>query len=355
MLTTTLWRATGIDIQVSQAYLGLEAGAINVAQTVPLPTQSVTMDQGTAAQKISISWAEWSIPGASVVRTVTASQTVPLPTQAVTVDTGAAKSVQVSWAVLNVPDTAAATLSITAAQTVPLPTQSAAMYDIVGQINGGGTITEGLPHRSLTVAQTVPLPALSAAMGAVGTLGPLLLTVTQTVPLPTQVAVGDAQKTLTANQVVPLPSLVARIVDPNRLPPPLPPVTPGTESGGRGNKYRTRRGGKTITADTWDELAAAVRALDEADAPAVDATPAVRVEAMPLDPAEQTRREMAAQREQFYGLLQQMQALTEQDRATIVQQYESRIQNAETTVQAALALAQRAKDDADALAALLTS
>lgn len=174
--------------------------ALSATQTVPALTQVATLQRVTGALSVEVSWAEFRFPGGGTLSSLSAAQTVPAITQTATLDQ-ASKSLQVSWAQLNVPDTALATLGISATQTVPAFAQVATMYDVVGTITGGGTITEDLPHRSLTATQTVPPMTQAATLGDAPDIR--TLSAAQLVPAITQSGAMDASRTLLAVQTVP--------------------------------------------------------------------------------------------------------------------------------------------------------
>jgi len=182
----------------------------------------------TLSSDVRVSQVLLEIPGGVTFNGITFAKTDALPTLVATATTGGTVDVQVAQVVLELPGTAnletmgvsqawmelpgdVGARDITVTQTEDLPALSASMFDIVGQVNGGGTVSEGYPHRSVTATQTETMPALSAAMGEVGTLGPALITALQTEELPTLAFVADAQRTITAAQTEELPALSARI------------------------------------------------------------------------------------------------------------------------------------------------
>lgn len=309
------------------------------------------------------------IPEAVAFNGITATQTVAAPAQTATAVLAPAISMEVSQVTLEIPGTAS-TLAIevsqawmevpgdggqrnlTVAQTVAVPTQSASMFDIIGSIDGGGTITDSLPHRSMSVTQTVGAPAQSAAVGD-ATLAPRLVTVTQTVAVPSVAAAADAQRRLSITQLVELPNPDARVRTRADV---VEPVT-GGYAPLRASKYRTRIGKRVLEANTFEDLRQMV--LD-AEAQARKVTDAVIVAAPapapappPPDPLADAKREMT---DQVAAMQAQMQAALAQQQASAQQlaaQMDARAAQAEQQARMAMEIAARAKDDADALVALL--
>jgi len=120
----------------------LALASITVATTETLPALTFTSDTPSGAVDVQVSQAYTILPNAAALSSISVSQTEALPTLVSGVDTGATKSVQVSQAYAGVPDTALAALSITVSTTETMPTLSASMYDIIGQISGGGPISD---------------------------------------------------------------------------------------------------------------------------------------------------------------------------------------------------------------------
>ena len=302
---------------------------------------------------VFVSWAELRIAPSTVIRSATASQTVGAFTQVATAQRIASSGVEVSYAALVLPGTASGTANITAAQTVGDFGQSASMSDIIGQITGGGTITEQLPHRSIGATQSVGTFQQSAAGGGAGVLGPILATASQQVAAFVQVARADAQRTISAAQQVGAFTQSAYIGDRPQ------PVVDNTVTGGYGNegrKYKTRVKGRTIYAESYDSLRRKVLAL-EAEEPPPKRQPRIArasVVDKPVDAVETVRTEMQTQLATLQRQMAELAQQRVQDAQAIAQNYEARIATAESGTRAALALAQKAQRDMQALAALLT-
>lgn len=306
---------------------------------------------------VFVSWAELQIAPASVVRSASASQTVDDFGQTATAVRITSAVVDVSFAQLQVPSTALSTLNVSASQQVGDFTQSATLSDSVGQINGGGVITEQLPHRSVGGTQSVGSFPQSANIGPDGAPGPALVVVAQAVGEFVQVATATVQVDTVATQRVDDFGQVATVIDPDRV-----VVVPDQATGGGyGHGYsrlKARKKGRTVYADTWNELAEALRRMDEADEPD-EAPPRIKrarvLPAPPPDPLADMRAEMAKQRAELETQMAQLQMMALQGQQAVAQQYEARIAGAEQAARGAIAIAQRAKQDADALAALLTN
>lgn len=300
---------------------------------------------------VFVSWAELRIAPATVIRSASASQTVSAFAQVATAQRIAAAQTEVGWVALQIPDTSLPTRNITAAQTVGAFTQSASLSDIVGQINGGGTITSELPHRSVSAAQSVGTFQQSAAGGGAGVLGPILASASQTVANFGQVAIADAQRTITAAQTVQPFGQSAYIGD--------RPVTQPAVAGGQGNegrRYKTRVKGRTIYADSYDSLRRKVLALESQEPPPKRQPRIARASVVdkPVDYVEAVRTEMQTQLAVLQRQMAELAQQRVQDAQVIAQNYEARIATAESGTRAALALAQKAQRDMQALAALLT-
>jgi len=203
---------------------------------VYLEVPETTLDTGVDVSQVYL-----EVPGSTGYNGITFAKTDALPALVATATVGTTIDVQVAQVVLEVPGTATVESmavsqawmevpgdvgqrTITAAQTETLPSLAAAMYDIIGTVDGGGAITEGYPHRAVTAQQTEALPALSAAAGD-ATLAPRLVTVAQTEALPALAFVADAQRVITVEQGEEMPSLSARINE--------RPVSPGVPGKGR--------------------------------------------------------------------------------------------------------------------------
>jgi hypothetical protein len=295
-----------------------------------------------------VSQAYTILPNAAALSSITAAQTETLPTLTAGVDTGATKSVQVSQAFVGVPDTALAALSITVATTEALPTLSAAMYDIIGQISGGGTISDELPHRSVTVATTETLPALSAAAGD-ATLSPRLITVATTETLPALAFAGDAQRTISAAQVEELPGLNVLVRGPFVEP-------PATATPGYAPAYTTRVKGRTLRGSTFQDLREQVEALERQAEKIAEKvkTPAIRI-AKPtvVDPAIAQREALNAQIADLQAQMVVMAAQFQASATASQQQMKEEVQRASMLAATALQMAQAAQADNEALTALM--
>jgi hypothetical protein len=298
---------------------------------------------------VSQAWLE--VAPATVVRSGDAAQTVGDFAQTAAGQVIAAAQVEVSWVALALPG-GLATLNIEGAQQVGDFEQVAQMFDPVGTIDGGGTITEGYPHRSVVAAQTVGEFEQAASMSDAGVT---LAQAAQQIGDFTQSAVADSRANASAAQQVEPFTQYAMIGDP---PAPPAPVT-GGGGWGKGGKYRTRVGSRVFEANTFADLRAKVLAYEaqqEADNERRNRPKRVaRGEPVPIDPAQAARAEMGAQMAAFQQQMLDMHAQAMQGQQALAKQYEDRLLSAETTVRSAMALAQKARADADALAALLTN
>lgn len=301
---------------------------------------------------VVISWAELRLPPASVIRNAAAAQSVGAFMQTASAVVITSAVTEISWASLRIPATAAATANLSAAQQVGAFTQSASMSDIIGQISGGGTISNEKPHRSIGATQSVGIFSQSAAIGAPGAPGPALAVANQQVGDFTQVALADAMRVMRAAQTIEAFSQSAYIGD---RPQPEQPATGGGYGNSQPRKFKTRVGRRTIEGDTYDEMwRKALIAKAQDDAPRQPRIARATVVDKPVDPVETVRSEMQTQ---LAVLQRQMAELAQQrakDAQVIAQTYESRLAIAESGTRAALALAQKAQNDMQALAALLT-
>lgn len=228
-------------VEVSQAWLG-----------TPVPVLSVQVSQ-----------AYLSSPGAAI-RDASAAQTVGAFTQTATLQVVGATQVDVSWVSLYAPEGANGTRNAEAAQTVGNFTTAASLTEIIGQINGGGTITEGYPHRSAAATQTVGVFQTAAAGGGEGVLAPNLVQANQTVGTFSTVADADVFVNASAAQTVGSFTQDFRNYD----------LTRPSRTGGGGRRYSgtptIRKSGKrfiaevegvTVVADTLAELQRKVQQL----------------------------------------------------------------------------------------------
>lgn len=304
---------------------------------------------------VQVAWAEFQAPqGASL----SATQTVPSPAQVATVDR-TVKSVQVAWSEFRVWDVTASVLAISASQTVPEPTQVATMFDVVGTISGGGTITETLPWRVVSTSQLVPAMGQSARLNDAPAVA--LLSANQSVPTITQSAAMDASRTIAAAQLVP------EIVQSARLNEPVGVGGYSQDGGGKGRKPRILEGPRprstqTSIVDRREEfmrLAAQSR---------IAAQQAAQTNTEPAQKAKQTAQEsavaqMQAERKQREALQRQLQVLTRkvdamqtehtQQMVKAAAVMQAQMNQAATVAAQAMSAAQAAKDDAEALAALI--
>jgi hypothetical protein len=297
---------------------------------------------------VQVSQAYTILPNAAALSSISVSQTETLPTLVSGVDTGATKSVQVSQAYAGVPDTALAALSITVSTTETMPTLSASMYDIIGQISGGGTISDELPHRSITVATTETMPALSAAAGD-GTLAPRLITVAQLESLPTLAAAGDAQRTISAAQIEEFPALNALVRGPFVEP-------PATATPGYTPAFTTRYKGKTLRGSTFQDLREKVAQLEEQAekiAEKVKAPPVRIAKPAPVDPVIAQRDALNAQIAELQAQMVLMEAQFQASATQSRQQMQEEVQRVSIIAANALQLAQQAQQDNEALTALM--
>lgn len=306
---------------------------------------------------VDISWLEVQVAPATVVRSLSATQTMDGFTQTVTAEAVPSGTVDISWVSMVLPEGANATRNLEAIQTMGDFVQVASLFDPVGQINGGGTISNELPHKSLTAAQTMGDFIQSAAAGAEGTLGAVNLSAVQQMGDFVQAMVGDAQRTLSASQTMDPFTQVAQIGD--------PPVTVVAEpvTGGYGppsrSKYKTRVGSRVIEADSWSELRMKVLALEDEPESVVERKIKVTRIDTTVDPVDTARAEMRAamkaQMAEMQAQMTQMLAMQQQGAQQLAQTYEQRLASAEQSATTAMMLAQRAQQENAALAALITA
>jgi hypothetical protein len=302
-----------------------------------------------------ISWSEVVVNVASVVRTLDGTQTMAGFAQTATASSAAAGTHDIAWLSVGVPNAAAATRDLSATQTMGDFVQDASMFDIIGQINGGGTIGNELPHKSLTATQTMGDLGQSAAAGALGTLGQIQLSANQAMGDFVQGFSADASRTISVTQLMADFVQSARIGDP-----PSTNVVTGGYGQQRSNKYRTRVGNKTISAATYQDLRERVLALDAQEEMDISTKPArvTRVGVLPVDPMEAVRAEMrAATQAQIAEMQAQMMLAiqsTQQSAKQLEQVLSERVANAEQSATSAILIAQRAQRDNDALTALLS-
>jgi hypothetical protein len=300
-----------------------------------------------------ISWTEVVVAPATVVRALSASQTMGDFGQTATAGGVASGTFDISHVSLAVPEGANATRDLEAAQTMGDFVQVASMFDPIGTIDGGGTITDGLPHKSLSATQTMDDFVQSAAIGEEGALGAVSLSAVQTMGDFGQAFAADAQRFLAALQTMGDFTQVAQIGDPPVVVQPAPTIgTPGYEGPRR---YKTKVKGKTITSDTYDGLRRAVLALDDDEPVEMPPKVATKIRSVTVSPVEMLQAEIARmesqQQRQIAELQTQMMTATQQ----MAQSYENRVASAEQAAQSAFAMAQRARMDADALSALITN
>lgn len=158
---------------------------------------------------IEISSAHLEVPGVGTLQEVSVAQTIPAWGQSVIIDAVSTVSIQIAAAHLELPNTALAALDLRVAQSIPPWSQSVSLFEPVGSINGGGTISDEHPHRSMSAVQTVPAWVQSALIGAEGAAGPASITVTQVVPAWTQTARVGIFSDLRVAQTVPAWAQVA--------------------------------------------------------------------------------------------------------------------------------------------------
>ena len=329
--------------------------AIDVAWLeVQLPSTAIVTDG------VAVSWIELRLPTSSaVIRSMTASQTVGAFTQTAAATTSASGAVDVAWLELQLPEGATGTRNLSANQTVDSFGQSASMYDIIGQISGGGTISDELPHRSATAAQQVGSFQQSAYIGNDSLPAPNLMSAFQQVGSFTTAAAMDAQRTITASQTVESFGQSAYIGD-----------RPETEKrrGAGGGRIRARTysaivAGRRITASSLKSLQrmiarfeSAMQAQAEAEADiavmtprAAPKVPTIVIEDVPDAPVDELARVMAeaadanARMQTMYS--QAMEAATERaiQQAQYMQARMTQILSDASTVQ----------QEADALWAML--
>ncbi len=247
-------------VEVSQVALGLPSGWLVGAQTVGAFMQNADADVASTVA-VYVSQVYMTAGTGVVVRSATAAQTVGAFSQSVEVDVVSDVAVDVSWASLQVPEGSSSTNNASASQTVGSFVTSASMFDIIGSISGGGTISNELPHRSASGAQTVGVFQTSANVGEEGTLGPILAQAAQFVASFSQSATADARADASANQGVGDFRMSALMFDPQPRP---------RRGGGPGHGPKIRRHGKrymaevdgvTIVADTLAELQRKVQRL----------------------------------------------------------------------------------------------
>jgi hypothetical protein len=302
-----------------------------------------------------ISWAEVVVNVASVVRTLDGTQTMDGFAQTATASSVASGTHDISWVSVGVPNAAAATRDLSAAQTMGNFAQDASMFDIIGQISGGGTIGNELPHKSLTATQAMGDLGQSAAAGALGTLGQIQLSANQAMGDFTQGFSADASRTISVTQLMADFVQSARIGDP-----PSTNVVTGGYGQQRANKYRTKVGNRTISAATFQDLRERVLALDAQEEMDISTKPArvTRVGVVPVDPMKAVHAEMRAamqtQMAEMQAQMTQALALSQQNAQQMAQVLSERATNAERSATSAILLAQRAQRDNDALTALLS-
>ena len=341
-------------VEVSQAWLGF-----------PPPTIAVDVSQAFLATPppplgVAVSQAFFQTPG-SVVRSGSATQNVGTFTSVATLQVVGATQVDVSWTSLYLPEGANATRNAEATQTVGNFTTAASMSDIIGQINGGGTITEGYPHRSASATQTVGSFDTAAAGGGEGVLAPDLVRANQNVGAFTTVAVADLYIDAAASQQVGSFTQDFRNYD--------TVATPRTRGGGGAapvrresrRKFVTEVNGVTISAKSLFELQRKVdlfmaqqpeqEAPQDAPEPAVEAPQSAPVVVAAVEPAKAPEPTVpAAELERLASeFVAQQQAMAAEIEAL-------RTQAAFMAANAQVAITQTqqaARDEVDAVAALL--
>jgi len=305
---------------------------------------------------VQVSSADVVVGVATTVRALSAAQTMGDFGQTANASGVAAGTIEISHASLAVPEGANATRDLEAAQTMDDFVQVASMFDPIGTIDGGGTITDGLPHKSLAATQTMADFVQSAAAGAEGTLGAVSLSANQVMGDFGQAFAADAQRFLSAIQTMGDFTQVAQIGDPPVVVQPAQTIgTPGYE---RSRRYKTRVGSRVLEADTWQELRRLVLELeDEPEAKVERKIKISRIDTV-ADPVDTARAEMRAamkaQLSDMQSQMAQMLALQQQGAQQLAQTYEQRLSSAEQAATTAMMLAQRAQQDSAALAALLT-
>lgn len=151
---------------------------------------------------VEVSQLEVRVAPATLLKSLSASQTLSAFAQTATASPLSTGTTDISYLTLITPGTALSTLNLVGAQAVGAFTQVVSLFDVVGTIDGGGTISDGKPHRSMGGTQSVGTFQQSSAIGAEGTAGPALVQAAQQVASFAQAATAEAARTITITQPI---------------------------------------------------------------------------------------------------------------------------------------------------------